>query len=168
MEVELGVKKTYQGLRYNLYANIRVIKDIVKIEHIVTFLMLVTTSGVGLTTRFIGFLVSDTQLQPSLFGLSQSHNWVTLTESPLDSLTTTNDSSARGLLARARNLLPRTGSHNCQLTGQSQSQSYVTTDDQSVSKSWFQGPWGSHDRIFISVDIYEYCFIDWLQLTLVI
>jgi hypothetical protein len=32
-----------------------------------------------------------------------------------------------------------------------QSQSYVTTDDQSVSKSWFQGPSGSHDRIFISV-----------------
>jgi hypothetical protein len=41
-----------------------------------------------------------------------------------------------------------------------QSQSYFTTDDQSVSKSWFQGPCGSHDRIFISVDIYEYCFID--------
>jgi hypothetical protein len=40
------------------------------------------------------------------------------------------------------------------------SQSYFTTDDQSVSKSWFQGPCGSHDRIFISVDIYEYCFID--------
>jgi hypothetical protein len=36
----------------------------------------------------------------------------------------------------------------------SQSQSYFTTDDQSVSKSWFQGPWGSHDLIFISVDIY--------------
>jgi hypothetical protein len=36
----------------------------------------------------------------------------------------------------------------------------VTTDDQSVSKSWFQGPCGSHDRIFISVEIYEYCFID--------
>jgi hypothetical protein len=40
------------------------------------------------------------------------------------------------------------------------SQSYFTTDDQSVSKSWFQGPCGSHDRIFIPVDIYEYCFID--------
>jgi hypothetical protein len=40
------------------------------------------------------------------------------------------------------------------------SQSYFTTDDQSVSKSWFQGPWGSHDLIFISVDLYEYCFID--------
>jgi hypothetical protein len=33
---------------------------------------------------------------------------------------------------------------------------YNTADDQSVSKSWFQGPCGSHDRIFISVDIYEY------------
>jgi hypothetical protein len=43
---------------------------------------------------------------------------------------------------------------------QNQSQSYVTTDDQSVSKSWFQAPCGSQDRIFISVDIYEYCFID--------
>jgi hypothetical protein len=38
------------------------------------------------------------------------------------------------------------------------SQSHVTTDDQSVSKSWFQGPSGSHDQILISVDIY--CFID--------
>jgi hypothetical protein len=38
------------------------------------------------------------------------------------------------------------------------SQSHVTTDDQSASKSWFQGPSGSHDRILISVDIY--CFID--------
>jgi hypothetical protein len=33
----------------------------------------------------------------------------------------------------------------------SQSQSHVTTDDQSVSKSWFQDPSGSHDRILISV-----------------
>jgi hypothetical protein len=47
------------------------------------------------------------------------------------------------------------------LTGHCQSQSYFTTDDHSVSKSWFQGPWGSHDLIFISVDIYEYCFIDY-------
>jgi hypothetical protein len=44
---------------------------------------------------------------------------------------------------------------------QSQSQSYFTTDDQSVRKSWFQGPLESHDLIFISVDIYEYCFIDY-------
>jgi hypothetical protein len=44
-----------------------------------------------------------------------------------------------------------------QICNQSQSQSYFTTDDQSVSKSWFQGPWGFHDRIFISVVIYEYC-----------
>jgi hypothetical protein len=35
---------------------------------------------------------------------------------------------------------------------------HVTTDDQSVSKSWFRGPSGSNDRILISVDIY--CFID--------
>jgi hypothetical protein len=35
------------------------------------------------------------------------------------------------------------------------------TTSQSVSKSWFQGPWGSHDLIFISVDIYECCFIDY-------
>jgi hypothetical protein len=42
-----------------------------------------------------------------------------------------------------------------------QSQSHFTTDDQSVSKSWFHGPWGSHDQILISVDIYEYCFIDY-------
>jgi hypothetical protein len=40
----------------------------------------------------------------------------------------------------------------------SQSQSFFTTDDQSVSKSWFQAPWGSHDLIFIYVDIYEYWF----------
>jgi hypothetical protein len=38
------------------------------------------------------------------------------------------------------------------------SQSHVNTDDQSVSKSWFQGPSGSHDRTLISDDIY--CFID--------
>jgi hypothetical protein len=31
------------------------------------------------------------------------------------------------------------------------SQSHVTTDDQAVSKSWFQGPSGIHDRILISV-----------------
>jgi hypothetical protein len=40
----------------------------------------------------------------------------------------------------------------------SQSPSHVTSNDQSVSKSWFRGPSGSHDRILISVDIY--CFID--------
>jgi hypothetical protein len=40
----------------------------------------------------------------------------------------------------------------------SQSQFHVTTDDQSISKSWFQGPFGSHDRILISVD--NDCFID--------
>jgi hypothetical protein len=34
--------------------------------------MLVTIDGVGLTIRFIGFLVSYTQLQPSLSGLSVS------------------------------------------------------------------------------------------------
>jgi hypothetical protein len=48
----------------------------------------------------------------------------------------------------------------CEVTPESQnsgsvntfpSQSYVTTDDQSVSKSLFQGPCGSHDRAFISV-----------------
>jgi hypothetical protein len=49
----------------------------------------------------------------------------------------------------------------CTILTQCQSQSHVTTDDQSVSKFWFQGPWGSHDRIFISVVIYEYCFIDY-------
>jgi hypothetical protein len=27
-----------------------------------------------------------------------------------------------------------------------QSQSHVTTDNQSVSKSWFQGPYGSHNQ----------------------
>jgi hypothetical protein len=31
------------------------------------------------------------------------------------------------------------------------SQSHVTTDDQSVSKSWIQAPSGSHDRTLISV-----------------
>jgi hypothetical protein len=36
------------------------------------------------------------------------------------------------------------------LTPRLQSQSYVTTDDQTVSKSWFRGPSGSHDRILIS------------------
>jgi hypothetical protein len=40
-------------------------------------------------------------------------------------------------------------------TGRNQIQSHVTTDDQSVSKSRFQGPFGSHDRVFISVDIYS-------------
>jgi hypothetical protein len=56
----------------------------------------------------------------------------------------------------------RTADHACSFSQQvSQSQSHVTTDDQSVSsKSWFQGPCGSHDQIFISVDIYEYCFTD--------
>jgi hypothetical protein len=38
----------------------------------------------------------------------------------------------------------------------SQSQSHVTTEDKSVSKSWFQGPFGSHDRTLISVDIYSF------------
>jgi hypothetical protein len=35
-----------------------------------------------------------------------------------------------------------------QKTGQSQS--HVTTDDQSVSKSWIRAPYGSRDRILIS------------------
>jgi hypothetical protein len=46
-----------------------------------------------------------------------------------------------------------------------QSQRHVATDGQSVSKSWFQGSCGSHDRIFISVHIYEYCFIDFTEKT---
>jgi hypothetical protein len=46
----------------------------------------------------------------------------------------------------------------CHSADSSQSQSHVTTDDQSVSKYWFQGSSGSHDRILISADIC--CFID--------
>jgi hypothetical protein len=38
-----------------------------------------------------------------------------------------------------------------------QSQSHVTTDDQSVSKSWFRGPSGSHDRILIFVSQLLFC-----------
>jgi hypothetical protein len=38
---------------------------------------------------------------------------------------------------------------------QSQSQSYFTTDDQSVSKSWFQGPWRSHDLIDRTLKLYS-------------
>jgi hypothetical protein len=32
-----------------------------------------------------------------------------------------------------------------------ESESHITTDDQSVSPSWCRGPSGSHDRILISV-----------------
>jgi hypothetical protein len=38
-----------------------------------------------------------------------------------------------------------------QLNCQSQSQSYIATDGQSVSKSWCQAPSGAHDQIFITV-----------------
>jgi hypothetical protein len=51
------------------------------------------------------------------------------------------------------------------------SQSYVTTDHQSVSKSGFQGPSGSHDRILISVDIYSFTDVGrrfWLEVGSVI
>jgi hypothetical protein len=37
------------------------------------------------------------------------------------------------------------------LNSHKSSQSHVTTDDQSVSKSWLQGPAGSRDRTLISV-----------------
>jgi hypothetical protein len=40
---------------------------------------------------------------------------------------------------------------DCLGTTLSQSQSHVTTDDQSVSKSWIRAPCGSRDRILISV-----------------
>jgi hypothetical protein len=97
-------------------------------------------------------LVVTSQLTMSLYssGLRTSCR-------PTHSLRTVDSLSAP---AQGRLLLWRL--FNPQLTrNQSQSQSYFTTDDQSVSKSWFQGPWGSHDRIFISVDIYEYNFLDY-------
>jgi hypothetical protein len=42
-------------------------------------------------------------------------------------------------------------------TSQDGCQSHVTTDDQSVSKSWFRGPPWSHDRIFNSVRHLLFC-----------
>jgi hypothetical protein len=34
---------------------------------------------------------------------------------------------------------------------QSQGQSHITTDEQSVSKSWFRAPSGAHDQMLITV-----------------
>jgi hypothetical protein len=41
-------------------------------------------------------------------------------------------------------------SQDC-LSNQSQSQSHIATDGQSVSKSWCQAPFVAHDLIFITV-----------------
>jgi hypothetical protein len=43
-----------------------------------------------------------------------------------------------------------TANYNC-LSRQSQSQSHIATDGQSVSKSWCRAPSGAHDQIFIAV-----------------
>jgi hypothetical protein len=40
----------------------------------------------------------------------------------------------------------------------SQSQSYIATDGQSVSKSWCRAPSGAHDQIFITVWQLRSCF----------
>jgi hypothetical protein len=40
---------------------------------------------------------------------------------------------------------------NNSLKRQSQSQSHIATDSQSVSKSWYRAPSGANDQIFISV-----------------
>jgi hypothetical protein len=37
------------------------------------------------------------------------------------------------------------------LVTSSQSQSHITTDDQSVSASWFRAPFGAHDQMLITV-----------------
>jgi hypothetical protein len=37
------------------------------------------------------------------------------------------------------------------VVSQSQSQSYIATDGQSISKSWCRGPSGAHDQIFITL-----------------
>jgi hypothetical protein len=39
-----------------------------------------------------------------------------------------------------------------------QSQSYIATDGQSISKSWFRAPSGAHDQIFITVWQLLSCF----------
>jgi hypothetical protein len=36
---------------------------------------------------------------------------------------------------------------------QSQSQSHIATDGQSISKSWYQAPSGAHDQIFITLTV---------------
>jgi hypothetical protein len=41
---------------------------------------------------------------------------------------------------------------------QSQSQSHIATDSQSVSKCWYRAPSGAHDQIFISVWQLRSCF----------
>jgi hypothetical protein len=38
-----------------------------------------------------------------------------------------------------------------QYQSQSQSQSHITTDDQSVSESWFRAQSGAHDQMLITV-----------------
>jgi hypothetical protein len=41
---------------------------------------------------------------------------------------------------------------------QSQSQSHIATDGQSVSKSWYQAPSGAHDQILLLLDSYGLVF----------
>jgi hypothetical protein len=127
-------------------------------------------TGIGLTTRFIG---SHTVTHNySVYTLTASQFTIVLAESPykynwLSQLSHNSCWVSSGPRTSCRpnwlslRLLTWDCSLNSELTTQSQSQSYFTADDQSVSKSWYQGPWSSHDLIFISVDIYEYCFIDY-------
>jgi hypothetical protein len=42
---------------------------------------------------------------------------------------------------------------------QSQSQSHIATDGQSVSKSWCRAPSGAHDQIFVTVSQLRSCFL---------
>jgi hypothetical protein len=51
------------------------------------------------------------------------------------------------------------------MTDQSQSQSHIATDGQSISKSWCRAPSEAHDQIFIIVWQLRSCFCEAPSLT---
>jgi hypothetical protein len=55
--------------------------------------------------------------------------------------------------------------HKLKTLSQSQSQSYIATDGQSISKPWCRVPSGAHDQIFITLRLLQSCFCGALSLT---
>jgi hypothetical protein len=71
------------------------------------------------------------------------------------SLSPTENSSC---LSPAENCPRLAPAENSKLLSQSQSQSHIATDGQSVSKSWCRAPSGAYDQIFITVWQLRSCF----------
>jgi hypothetical protein len=128
-------------------------------------LMVVTVDEVGLTTGFIGFLFSYTQLQcthysrPSHKATLHSLQWQWLLSLCSTALSWLSLSRAQDLLQTrlffshwpSTNWLGLSSGLTATTSSQSESESHITTDDQSVSASWFRAPSGAHDQMLITV-----------------